>query len=218
MPAVDGPETCTFIDQFSYMCGCPGVVPTCSLCGLDESGNQLLMERSEEVLIPGNKEEGQHDVTCSEWDKLMSLHAEPNTPETATSRSGGTTACERALEKSEERTGVQLEGLCGCPGVEPAMECSGCPGGLHLHSSKSEECARLAFLASHITNSTKCEIVQEGAMSIDCCLEEPEAKPEEIDVGPVSSTAEAPSSGATTTTWSLFGGFATAMAILGFVL
>lgn len=165
--AVDGEETCQFLDRFSYTCGCPGVVPSCSLCGQDSNGKQLQMTRPDEVLIPGDFRKP--DTTCSAWDKVLSIDPEADPIQMVAQGRDGMTPCQKAMKQSEEQTGLHLPGLCGCPGVEPANICSPCSEGFELDKD-NEECDRLSWVAPHVMTTTKCAVMQEAAIVVGCCV------------------------------------------------
>jgi hypothetical protein len=195
MPAVDGNDTCSFVQQFSYLCGCPGVVPSCSLCGQDEDGVQLVMTNGDEVLIPGDPDNNEPDVTCSIWDKLLSLDSTSMKPGesllVATGRAADRTiSCEESVGMAQGSTGIQMSGLCGCPGVEAANNCSTCADGMMLVDDR-EDCKRIGFVAPFITNAAKCELMQTGAARVGCCIEDPDA-PEIPNLGQVTSAPQTP--------------------------
>jgi hypothetical protein len=211
MPAVDGEETCSFVQQkFSYLCGCPGVAPSCSLCGQDEDGNQLVMTNGDEVLIPGNPNTNEPDVTCSIWDKLLSvdftsLQADESIVALTGRTAGGTSSCEESVGVAQGATGIQLSGLCGCPGVEAANNCSTCPDGMVLVDGR-EDCKRIGFVAPFITSASKCQLMQTGAEQVGCCIDNSDA-PEIPNLGEITSSPQTPvsltgeESGASSHSW-----------------
>jgi hypothetical protein len=166
--SVDGDTTCDFVERFAYTCGCPGVIPGCSLCGQNSAGENLQMTRPDEVLVKGDNSPFTGDTTCSDWDKMLSIDPESNPLTSVAQGRSSMTSCQQSIHMSEERTGLQLAGLCGCPGVEPANKCSPCSEGFELQTGK-EDCDHLTFMIPFVTDITRCAFLQERAIVVGCC-------------------------------------------------
>lgn len=204
LPAVDGEDTCDFVESFSYVCGCPEVVPTCSLCGQDLStGAPIAMSRPDQILVPGDEEK--YDVTCSDWDKLLSLDprgdplsllAVGRSFQRENRVSKTTTSCEASIEEFQDTAGLHLRGLCGCPEAEPLNQCSPCAEGYTLNE-EDEDCQQLIFMAPYVTTKDKCDYMQQSGVHFGCCVTITESPSSRPSVSPTFTSSTNPTASPT---------------------
>lgn len=170
MPAVDGNATCSFVERFSYICGCPGVAPECSLCGKGLNGYPLPMANPNEVLAVGNPAKNQSDTTCALWDKLLSLETLMYSGASAQGRaaSSSTSGCAASKQAANDNLGLQLDGICGCPNVKPNGNCDICDAGYVLQDTM--KCQTIGSVAPFVTNATSCETMKQAALQSSCCV------------------------------------------------
>jgi hypothetical protein len=161
------------------------------------------MSRPGEVLVEGDASKNIPDTTCEQWDKLLSLEmaeeelvsTTPAEGRDAAANAALTVGCDASKQQAETRTGMQLDGLCGCSNVQPARQCDVCGEGFVV-SSSTEECTSVAFVAPYITNSSQCEFVQASASQLDCCVEGVETESDQNAFNDAPSSANIIGSGA----------------------
>jgi len=102
--AVDGDRTCDTLSKYAYVCRCPGVVPSCTLCDNDEtlSNPSNLLLSTDLTATDGILGE----TSCQEYDRVLSTVL----PVHATA-----TKCQEQVLAAQDAIGFDIRSYCGCP-------------------------------------------------------------------------------------------------------
>jgi len=198
MTAVDGEQTCEVLSQYSYVCGCPAVQSSCTLC---EEGHTLANPSNLIISTDFSKTELLSDTTCADYDKVFSTIVPRN--------SANNEGCRERVLDSQNAIGFDVMSFCGCSSSsssivsspskplatstteeQPPYTCNPCPEGMQpkqndldtVSETMMTSCRVWLDLVTFITKEEQCLAFRERATA-DCCI--PVIPPPQDDEGDV---------------------------------